>query len=200
MRLQLLHGFSNDSHEYKNQWWACRGSCQHYTFRGIYRSPTGMPGIQNQFFNHHQEKCGGSFFKVFEVYRTNLDGTITFVHVTHKSQMQPKPAATKHLKTNIRARVMIDLTDENSSGVSFPTSEIINLDETFEDNGDHMLADRFIANFKQKFHFNNQSEIKCPVCETQIKQNLFILHLDGCMGISRDIQIKVKKYSVFCSP
>lgn len=166
----------------------------HYTFNGIYRSPTGIPGNENQFFKHHQEKCGGSFFKIYEVYRTNRDGTIDYRYVNHHYKMVPEAVASKHLKTTIKPRAIIDLTDESSTPVSMSIStEVIDLDETLEEGGEHRLADEFISKFNRKFS-SVENEIKCPICETQVKQKLFVLHLDGCMGISQNVAINFRKF------
>ena len=192
----MNHDFFKDCQEFKSQWYRCRGTCLNYTFHGIVRSSFGAPGIANQFFSHHEEKCGGTFFKIYEVHRPSADLGIEYKYLNHIRYMTPKAEISKHFKTNIQPRSMVDLTDEASgSGNTVSLTEVIDLDDSVEEDalGITKIADEFISNFNMKFKAGaSRKEIKCPLCESQIQQKLFALHLDGCMGISQNIEFRLQ--------
>lgn len=190
----MNHSFFGDCKEYKLQWYRCSGICTNYNpFKGIYRSVSGCPSTQNDFFDDHSEYCGGHFFKCFEMTR-NVAGITERQYVINTRYSDPKPIiSTKH--TSIKPREIIDLSDDTDVNVVTPCVEIIDLNDTVLDEDvavpSSAIADAFINKFNAKFQLNayldtasSQRKIilTCPICDLPVVQHKIILHFDACKG------------------
>ena len=66
--LQVYHSFHDEINVYKQHIWRCNGSCQHRApFHGyVKRTSNRAPGPNDQWWASHYSSCGGTFVKVKE--------------------------------------------------------------------------------------------------------------------------------------
>jgi predicted SprT family Zn-dependent metalloprotease len=202
-QISCSHKFSCTGSEYKKQWYHCSGICQNYPpFRGIYRSATGPPSSQNSYWADHENYCGGSFFKLFEIYRNGLDGTER-KYVKNAKYMNPKSlAAPTRIKTEFSPRELVDLTldDDDQRGAQvIQLTDIIDLDlndtPDLEAEETVDIANRFISNFNLKHSSVSNGITFCPICQNRVFQENFVLHLDGCKGNIQQVVFDPSKIS-----
>lgn len=189
--LQTFHRFSYTPEEvdYPCQWYQCTGICQSYEpFHGSVRC-TSIPNESHSFWRGHEEACGGQFFKVFEMSRTNPE---TFhqekKYVRNVRYMFPKPRKTdskskEHLKTTIQARELFDLTDDAEGATVKNLCEVIDLDDS-----EFNLPSPTTLNFTRDFTKQDiQIFDRCPFCETVVGAFCFNSHVDNCRGYQQKV-------------
>lgn len=193
-QINQQHKFIHSGFEYKKQWYHCTGICTNYLpFRGIYRSATGPPSTLNTYWADHESYCGGSFFKLFEIYRNGVDGETERKYVKNSKYMNPKPLAPLRIKTEVSPRELVDLTQDDDAGPGkiISLTDIIDLNETCEFELDEVqdtsIAKTFISNFQKKHSTASSGIVMCPICQIRIFQENFVCHLDGCKGTIQNI-------------
>ena len=194
------HSFFNNQEEntFKKQWWQCTGVCCSYQpFRGVFRS-TIVPSEASSFWRDHLTKCGGTFFKIFEVERINANGKKEIKFARNVKYLNPraKPEAPGNFlkrrscsATQIRAQ--IDLTDDVPQEKNLCT--VINLDES-----EYVTADsddeREESLYSQKIISTIGSKIlsTCCLCQVVIGESRIASHFDSCMGYKQNVVFSLK--------
>jgi hypothetical protein len=182
-----------DDSNYPNQWYRCSGICSNYEpFHGIVRCST-FPNQCHLFWDGHEHACGGQFFKLFEIYRTNRHTDETEKkYLRNVRYMWPKPRQMlennrEHLKTKMPAREFCDLT-EDSDGDTVRVEnlcEVVDLDETtcYIDNPtSQAFATKFV-----EFHQGQTSLESCPFCKIGIGCERLATHFDNCRGYKESV-------------
>lgn len=175
---------SNPTLHNQGNWYHCKGACVNYEpFYGIVRCTNDEPPSQNnKFWNDHMD-CGGGFFKVMEVIRSTNNNDIEKEFVTSIRYQTPKPhQSTSKEKTNIKAREMVDLTDDTNQVQVQNLMEVIDLDDSeFIEEADAasiVFASKFMAQRSAIF-------TKCSICQRTIGGFAFASHVDYCFGQSK---------------
>lgn len=177
--------------EYPKQWYKCVGICQNYEpFHGTIRC-TSIPNAAHVFWRNHEENCGGSFFKVFEITRTNPETLHEEKkYVRNVNYMCPKtrvPESKPRPKTVIQTREIFDLTDDNEEVKVQNLCDVIDLDAT-----DYNLPSPTTGPFTNDFILEAKLLCeKCPFCQVRIGLSCFSSHIDTCGGFQQ---------KVLCSP
>lgn len=188
---QTIHKFlfTPEQAEYPNQWYSCTGICNAYEpFHGTVRC-TSIPDESHLFFEQHEEKCGGQFFRIFEMSRTNAETNETEkVYVRNTSYMFPKPRTVGRVrKGHHQVRELFDLTDDaEDSAVIKNLCDFINLDDSEyanEAKGDDKLVNNFIRQSLLTF-------AKCPFCTVTIGTKQIAEHFDKCRGYQQNVVFK----------
>lgn len=175
---------SNPTLDGQGSWYHCKGACINYEpFYGVVRCSNNEPPSENNKFWIDHMDCGGEFFKVMEMIRYNDNEEIEKEFVTSIRYQTPKPhQLPSKEKTNIKAREMVDLTNE-TSGVSVRSlMEVIDLDDSEfiedTDTASIVFASKFIGQRAKVF-------TNCSICQRTIGAFGFASHVDYCFGQSK---------------
>lgn len=192
--MQTFHKFTGIEDDYANDWFHCTGICCAYEpFHGVIRSEI-FPNESQNFWDGHEENCGGTFFRVFEMARTNSEsGEPEKMYVRNVRYMDPKPRQCKTTKTNFQARAMVDLTNEDSENVT-ELCDVIDLDDSaysYETVPDDLGGS--VHNF-----VSQRSAIfgRCPLCETAVGTERIASHLDKCRGFQQKVRYNLRHATV----
>lgn len=184
--------FSEEDARYPEQWWQCTGICVNYfPFFGVIRC-SSMPNEAMSFWSSHHDKCGGTFFKIFEARRKQPDQTIDKKYIRNVNYMNPQSASNTNdkerssSKANLPVRAHIDLTEDTPCEKNLCT--VINLDESEfvisddeEDNEKECVTTQSIATHCTKLLSS------CFLCQKIIGESRLASHLDSCTGFQQQV-------------
>ncbi|CRK91832.1 CLUMA_CG005454, isoform A [Clunio marinus] len=191
-QITACHNFqsSPDEENYPTQWFKCVGTCENYApFYGVIRS-TSMPNSSHSYLETHETKCGGQFFKLFEISRINQKTKqVEKKYLRNVHYMFPKPRpplknnSRNHLKTSIQVREVIDITNDNGPKVE-NLCEVVNIDD--EDDEDKSAT----TTTKYAQDFINHSIVfsMCPICQCVIGTSKLAKHFDACTGYQQKVE------------
>jgi hypothetical protein len=204
------HNFLHETDEvqYPNQWWQCTGICSNYQpFYGVIRS-TSMPNEAMSFWTTHHNKCGGTFFKIFEAERHLGNGTVEKKYVRNVKYLNPKAKVQeedfnltqkyqlKAATQSLQVRAQIDLTDETPQEKNLCT--VINLDESefiVDDSDDEEQT--IGGDCEQIISFCNDLMKKCFLCTIVVGESRLASHFDTCTGFQQLVEFDAKKLVKF---
>lgn len=199
LSFQTSHKFIHSPEDslYPTQWYQCTGICQSYKpFKGVVRSFC-LPNEACEFWKDHEEACGGQFFKIFQMTRTNRETEqIEHSYVRNVHYMFPKPRqallrSKNHLKTNIQARELFDLTDDVAETATIKNlCDVINLDDSEynQEGPETSTSSSYVDNFKAQ----KQIFCKCPFCHQCPGTSRFRNHVDSCRGFQEKVVFSLK--------
>jgi hypothetical protein len=197
LNFQTFHKFihSPDEAEFPLQWYQCTGVCQSYEpFHGTIRCTT-VPDESHTFWRGHEDVCGGQFFKIFEMSRTNSETQQEEKkYARNVRYMIPKTRQEhgKKLQTKIQPRELFDLTDDADEGaVGQNLCDVINLDDSeynleVPDEPNSKLTSNFIKQSATTFN-------KCAFCEVIIGSIRLAQHFDKCRGFQQKVKFNVHR-------
>jgi hypothetical protein len=198
--LQICHKFtfSQDEELFRNQWYQCTGICLNYEpFHGTVRSST-IPTEMSAFWKGHEEVCGGQFFRIFEMSRTNPETSeVEKKYVRNVRYMFPKErvdrTSTKrnHTKTSKQVLELFDLTDETQEGAKVQNlCDVVDLDAS--DFSHEPLANQdLVESFFKRFSLSSH---RCPFCEGITSKSRFESHVDNCRGYQQKVFFNAKYF------
>lgn len=186
--------FNENEIKYPNEWWQCTGiCCQFQPFHGVIRS-TSVPSEIMSFWSSHHNKCGGSFFKIFEGKREKSDGNIEKKFFRNIKYMNPKTKYDKGSKLkatkkipSLPVRAHIDLTEEENMEKNM--CDVINLDESeYVDKNEvqeYKHASKIITHCKDLMKI-------CFLCKRLVGELRIQSHLDSCTGFQQEVEFVFK--------
>jgi hypothetical protein len=148
---------------------------------------------------NHEKKCGGAYFKVFEIQRTDAtSGKIEKKYVRNVKYMNPQPqksassastsssaADVKHelvARTQSQIRAVIDLTDDTPKEQNL--CAVINLDDSEFCIDDEPNSSQYVLNLIS--HCNSLMNT-CCLCKVAIGESRLACHFDTCTGFQQQI-------------
>lgn len=155
------------------------------------------PCEASEFWNSHEEACGGQFFKIFQMTRTNIETQQeehNYVRNVHYMFPKPRQAQSKskdHLKTNIQARELFDLTDDVAEQATIKNlCDVINLDDSeYNEAVVSATGSGFVTRFTtQKIDVFQ----KCPFCHIVVGTSRLKSHVDSCRGYQEKVVFTLK--------
>lgn len=130
--------------------------------------------------------------------RTNSETELeehSYVRNVHYMFPKPRQALKKskvHLKTNIQARELFDLTDDVSENATVKNlCDVINLDDS-----DFLEVPETSTSSSHIKNFTSQKLIafsKCPFCHVVVGTSRFKSHVDSCRGYQEKVIFSLKR-------